>query len=63
MSSDILMAADTGEYTVLVILDLTSAFDTVDHSVMINRLKDLFRITGVVLKCFMPYLSDLLLSL
>uniref|UniRef100_A0A669CQX3 Reverse transcriptase domain-containing protein n=1 Tax=Oreochromis niloticus TaxID=8128 RepID=A0A669CQX3_ORENI len=52
------MAADSGECTVLVMLDLTSAFDTVDHSIMINRLKDLFGITGVVLKWFMSYLSE-----
>uniref|UniRef100_A0A669E4F5 Reverse transcriptase domain-containing protein n=1 Tax=Oreochromis niloticus TaxID=8128 RepID=A0A669E4F5_ORENI len=58
VSSDILMAADSGEYTVLVLLDLSSAFDTVDHSIMINRLKNLFGITGVVLKWFISYLSE-----
>uniref|UniRef100_A0A669E0K7 Reverse transcriptase domain-containing protein n=1 Tax=Oreochromis niloticus TaxID=8128 RepID=A0A669E0K7_ORENI len=58
VSSDILMAADSGEYTVLVLWDLSSAFDTVDHSIMINRLKDLFGITGVVLKWFQSYLSE-----
>uniref|UniRef100_A0A669CXC1 Reverse transcriptase domain-containing protein n=1 Tax=Oreochromis niloticus TaxID=8128 RepID=A0A669CXC1_ORENI len=58
VSSDILMAADSGEYTVLVLLDLSSAFDTVDHSIMINRLENLFGITGVVLKWFISYLSE-----
>lgn len=29
VSNDIMMLADSGEYTVLVLLDLSSAFDTV----------------------------------
>lgn len=32
------MAADSGEDTILVLFYLPSAFDIVDHSVMINRL-------------------------
>lgn len=56
--SNILMAADSGEYTVLVILDLTSALDTVQYySIMINKFKDLFGNTGV-LKWFMLYRSE-----
>lgn len=38
VSSDILMAADAGQYTVLVLLDLTSAFDTVDHNILLKCL-------------------------
>lgn len=34
VSSDLLMAADTGDLTILVLLDLSSAFDTADHSIM-----------------------------
>lgn len=41
VSSDILMAAHSREYTVLVLLDLTTAFDTGDHSIIINKLKDI----------------------
>jgi len=54
-SHDILMAADSGDYPVLS-LDLSSAFDTVHH--MINRLQELFRITGVILKWFTSHLSE-----
>ena len=38
VSSDILMSADCGKHTVLVLLDLTSAFDTIDHNILINKL-------------------------
>ncbi|XP_023814400.1 arachidonate 12-lipoxygenase, 12R-type-like [Oryzias latipes] len=33
VSSDILMSADSGKYTVLVLLDLSSAFDTANHQI------------------------------
>ncbi len=41
VSNDILMAADAGECSVLVLLDLSAAFDTVDHFILINRLHSL----------------------
>jgi len=37
VSSDILMLANSGQYTVLILLDLSSAFDTLDHTGLINR--------------------------
>lgn len=37
VTNDIMMSADSGEYTVLVLLDLTSAFDTANHTILINR--------------------------
>jgi len=54
--SDI-MTADSKKYTVLVLLDLSSAFDTIDHNIMINRLRDLVGMSGSVLKWFSSYLS------
>ncbi len=57
VSSDIMMAADSGEYTALVLLGLSSAFDTVDHSIMINRLNDV-GLSGTVSKWFLSYLTD-----
>ena len=57
ISSDIMMSADSKDFTVLVLLDLSSAFDTIDHTIMINRLRDLVGMSGSVLKWFSSYLS------
>ena len=36
--NDILMNADAGEVSVLVLLDISAAFDNVNHNILINRL-------------------------
>ena len=58
VSSDVMMASDSGRYTVLVLLDLTSAFDTVDHSILINRLHNEIGLSGSVLQWFSSYIHD-----
>ena len=52
------MAADGGKCSVLVLLDLSAAFDTVDHCTLIERLKTTVGITGSALDWFSSYLSD-----
>jgi hypothetical protein len=37
--SDILLAADRGEVTLLCLLDTSAAFDTVDDNVLVDRLR------------------------
>ena len=46
LCNDILWAMERQEITVLLALDLTMAFDTVDHSVLLNVLHNQFGITG-----------------
>ena len=58
ISNDILNNLDSNDSSFLILLDLSSAFDLVDHSVLIKRLKDDFNIGGTVLKWFKSYLCE-----
>ena len=58
VSSDILMSSDAGDTSVLVLLDLSSAFDTVDHRILIKRLRDYVGISGIALDWLSSYLTD-----
>ena len=54
--NDILTSMDRQEITFLILLDLSAAFDTINHSLMIDILKNDFGIAGVVKKWFESYL-------
>jgi hypothetical protein len=55
--SDLLDAFDRGEVAALVLLDLSAAFDTVDHAILLERLRRSFGIDDVALSWFSSYLS------
>ncbi len=44
--------------SLLVLLDLSAAFDTIDHNILLNRLKHFVGISGSALAWFKMYLSD-----
>ena len=52
------MAADRGECSILVLLDLSAAFDTVNHRILLQRLHDQFGIKGHAHKWKMSYLQN-----
>ena len=54
---DILRAVDRGG-TVVLLLDLSAAFDTVYHGLLLHRLNTPFSIKGKVLAWFKSYLTD-----
>ena len=55
--NDILSALDNDNISVLL-LDLSAAFDTVDHQILLSRLYSLFGIQSAALKWFKSYLAD-----
>jgi len=56
--NDIVRAIDNGQLTVMLFLDLSSAFDTVDHDIILSILHRRFSIDGAEPNWFHLYLTD-----
>ena len=56
--NDILQSLDNKHGVILVLLDLSAAFDTIDHATLIKQLQHRLGIGGTVLDWFMSYLKD-----
>jgi len=50
-------SADNGHSTLLVLLDYSAAFDTIDHSILFDRLKYSFGFTGTAFTWLQSYLT------
>ncbi|KAK7883896.1 hypothetical protein WMY93_027019 [Mugilogobius chulae] len=55
--NDVLMTSDQGSSSLLLLLDLSAAFDTVDHHTLLNRLQNEVGLSGTTLSWFQCYLS------
>ena len=58
MKNDILLNIEEQKVTLLVLLDLSAAFDTVRHDILVDRLRSRLDVTDKALNWFTPYLSD-----
>ena len=58
IKNEVHLSLSRGESTALVLLDLSAAFDTIDHSTLLGCLQNWFGVSGSVLKWFTSYLMD-----
>ena len=58
IQNDVLCSMDHGGVTLLVLLDLSGAFDTVDHHLLLSRLETKLGLSGTVLQWFTSYLAN-----
>ena len=55
--NDPFQTSDRGCVSILSLLDLSAAFDTLDHNILMTRLRNTFGCSGTVLDWFISYLS------
>uniref|UniRef100_A0A9J8CVH8 Reverse transcriptase domain-containing protein n=1 Tax=Cyprinus carpio carpio TaxID=630221 RepID=A0A9J8CVH8_CYPCA len=58
VTNDLLLSSDRGCISLLVLLDLSAAFDTIDHTILLHRLEHFVGINGSTLAWFKSYLYD-----
>lgn len=56
--NDLFLHTDSGNAAVLLLLDLTLAFDTVDHAILLSSLVHHVSVRGTALDWFRSYLFD-----
>ena len=56
VTDDILKTLDSHSEVVLVMLDLSAVFDTLDHTLLVERLRSYFGFSGTALQWFSSYL-------
>ena len=58
VSNDLFLSLNKGNITVLALFDFSSAFDTIDHPILVHRLHTDFGFTDAVHQWFSSYLTD-----
>ena len=57
VQNDILSVLDAGSSAILLMLDLSAAFDAIDHDILLSRLCNVYGITGNALDWSRSYLT------
>ena len=60
--NDLLYILDERKAAILVLLDISAAFDTIDHTIMLTRLRDRFGITATCLESYLVNRSQCRIS-
>ena len=58
VQNDVLLSLDKGQSVFLVLLDLSAAFDTIDHGKLLSTLHDRIGVADNALRWFASYLRD-----
>ena len=58
ITNDILLALDSGNVSLLTFFDLSAAFDTIDHCILLDRLQHMYGISRTALSWFSAYLTN-----
>ena len=58
VQNDILIDIDNKNVSLLVLLDLSAAFDTIDHGILMKRLENNYGIKGTALKWFRSFITN-----
>ena len=56
--NDLFLSLSKGNISVLALLDVSSAFHTINHPILVHRLHSDFGVTDTVLQWFSSYLTD-----
>ena len=58
LTNDIMETIDSGKITILTALDMSAAFDTLDHATLLHRLEHTFGLSGFVISWIRYYLTN-----